>query len=81
LIFSDSFGATIRSVTYDLSITSENGTVVDDRKNQRADDGTGLLTVTFPSPGPDDVKVTITSVEGATMGEFIESATFRVIAT
>jgi hypothetical protein len=80
LIFSDSFGATISSVTYDLSITAENGTVVTDLKNQRADEGTGLLTVTFPSPGPYDVKVTITSVEGATMGEFIESSTFRVIA-
>lgn len=81
LIFSDSFGATVSRVTYDLTITGENGTVLTDLKGQRADDGTGLLTVNFPSPGPYDVKVTVTSEEGVTTGEFIESATFRVVAT
>jgi hypothetical protein len=81
LIFSDSFGATVTRVTYDLMITLENGTVVTELTNQRADDGTGLHTITFPSPGPYDVKVTITSEEGVTTGEFIESATFRVVAT
>jgi hypothetical protein len=81
LIFSDSFGTTISRVTYDLTITGENETVLTDLKNQRADDGTGLHTVNFPSPGPYEVKVTITSEEGVTTGEFIESATFRVVAT
>jgi hypothetical protein len=81
LIFSDSFGATVSRVTYDLVITAENGTAVTDLKGQRADDGTGLLTVNFPSPGPYEVKVTLTSEEGVTTGEFIESSSFRVVAT
>jgi subtilisin family serine protease len=81
LIFSDSFGATVTRVTYDLMITSENGTVVTELENQRADNGTDLHTITFPSPGPYDEEVTITSVQGVTTGEFIESATFRVIAS
>jgi hypothetical protein len=62
-------------------ITGENGTALTDLKGQRADDGTGLLTVNFPSPGPYEVKVTVTSEEGVTTGEFIESSSFRVVAT
>jgi hypothetical protein len=81
LIFSDSFGATVNRVTYDLVITGENGTAVTDLKGQRADDGTGLLTVNFPSPGPYEVEATLTSEEGVTTGEFIESSSFRVVAT
>ena len=81
LIFSDSFGATVNRVTYDLTITAENGTAITDLKGQRADDGTSLQTVIFPSPGPYDVKVTLTSEEGVTTGEFIESSSFRVVAT
>jgi hypothetical protein len=81
LIFSDSFGATITQVTYDMSITAENGTAVSQMDRQRADDGTAMLKVTFPSPGSYDAKVTITSVEGVPTGEFIESATFTVVAT
>jgi hypothetical protein len=81
LVFSDSFGETVSRVTYDLVITGENGTAVTDLKGQRADDGTDLLTVNFPSPGPYEVKVTLTSEEGVTTGEFIESSSFRVVAT
>jgi hypothetical protein len=81
LIFSDSFGNTISRVTYDLEIAAENGTVIDALERQRADEGTGLIPYTFPSPGPYDIKVTITSVEGVPTGEFVESATFRVVAT
>ena len=81
LIFSDSFGATVNQVTYDLTITAENGTVTTDLKGQRADDGTSLQSVIFPSPGPYEVKVTLTSEEGVTTGEFIESSDFRVVAT
>jgi hypothetical protein len=81
LIFSNSFGATITQVTYDLSITSENGTKVTEMKDQRADEGTAMQKVIFPFPGPNDAKVTITSVEGVPTGEFVESATFTVVAT
>ena len=81
LVFSDSFGSTISRVTYDLEIAAENGTVIEELPRQRADEGTGLIPFTFPAPGPYDVKVTITSVEGVPTGEFVESATFRVVAT
>ena len=81
LIFSDSFGKTISGVSYDLEITAKNGTVVDELDRQRADEGTGLVTYTFPSPGPYDIKVTINAVEGVPTGEFVESATFSVVAT
>ena len=81
LIFSDSFGKTISGVSYDLEITAKNGTVVDELDRQRADEGTGLVPYTFPAPGPYDIKVTINSVEGVPTGEFVESATFSVVAT
>jgi hypothetical protein len=81
LIFSDSFGKGISGVSYDLDITAKNGTVVDELDRQRADEGTGLVTYTFPSPGPYDIKVTINAVEGVPTGEFVESATFSVVAT
>lgn len=81
LIFSDSFGKTISGVSYNLEITAKNGTVVDELDRQRADEGTGLVPYTFPSPGPYDIKVTINAVEGVPTGEFVESATFSVIAT
>lgn len=81
LIFSDSFGNTVSRVTYDLEMAAENGTVIEEMDRQRADEGTGMLTYAFPSPGPYDIKVTITSVEGVPTGEFVESATFRVVAT
>jgi hypothetical protein len=81
LIFSDSFGNTMSRTTYDLEIAAENGTVIEELDRQRADEGTGMLTYTFPSPGSYDIKVTITSVEGVPTGEFVESATFRVVAT
>jgi hypothetical protein len=80
LIFSDSFGNTIAGVRYDVQISLDNGTVVDEEDRQRADEGTGLLAYTFPSPGPYDIKVTITSVEGRPTGVFVESATFNVVA-
>jgi len=80
LIFSDSFGNTISRVTYDLQIAAQNGTVVDELGRQRADEGTGLVPYTFPSPGPYDIKVTVTAVEGVPTGEFVESATFNVVA-
>jgi hypothetical protein len=81
LIFSDSFGNTVSGVTYELLITAENGTVIETLERQRADEGTGLVPFTFPSPEPYDVEVTITSVEGVPTGEFVEDATFRVVAT
>lgn len=81
LIFSDSFGNTVSGVSYDLEITAKNGTVVDELDRQRADSGTGMLIYTFPSPGPYDIKVTINAVEGVPTGEFVESATFSVVAT
>ena len=81
LIFSDSFGKTISGVSYDLEITAKNGTVVDELDRQRADEGTGLVPYTFPAPGPYDIKVTINAVEGVPTGEFVESATFSVVAT
>ena len=81
LIFSDSFGNTISRVAYDLQISADNGTIIDEIDRQRADDGTGLITYTFPSPGSYDIEVTITSVEGVSTGEFVESTTFNVVVT
>ena len=79
ILFEDAAGGIVDRVRYGFKITEPNGTVLEDLKNQRADDGTGIQEYTFESDGPKDVEVTVDVVSGTPMGEFIESSKFGIV--
>jgi hypothetical protein len=66
-------------VSYGFKITDANGTAIVDLKNQKAVDGTGVQKVTFEKPGPITVSVTVEGVEEKVMGDFVESADFKLV--
>ena len=79
ILFGDAAGGIVDRVRYGFKITEPNGTVLEDLKNQRADDGTGIQEYTFESDGPKDVEVTVEVVSGTPMGEFVESSKFGIV--
>lgn len=79
ILFGDAAGGIVDRVRYGFKITEPNGTVLEDLKNQRADDGTGIQEYTFESDGPKDVEVTVDVVGGTPMGEFVESSKFGIV--
>ena len=79
ILFSDAAGGIADGVRYGFKVTEPGGTVLEDLKNQRADDGTGIQEYTFESEGPKDVEVTVEAVGGSPMGEFVESSKFGIV--
>lgn len=79
ILFSDAAGGIVDRVRYGFMVTEPDGTVLEDLKNQRADDGTGIQEYTFESDGPKDVEVTVDVVGGTPMGEFVESSKFGIV--
>jgi hypothetical protein len=79
ILFSDAAGGIVDRVRYGFKVTEPDGTVLEDLKNQRADDGTGIQEYTFESDGPKDVEVTVDVVGGTPMGEFVESSKFGIV--
>ena len=79
ILFSDAAGDIVDRVRYGFKVTEPDGTVLEDLKNQRADDGTGIQEYTFESDGPKDVEVTVDVVGGTPMGEFVESSKFGIV--
>jgi hypothetical protein len=79
ILFSDAAGGIADGVRYGFKVTEPGGTVLEDLKNQRADDGTGIQEYTFESEGPKDVEVTVEAVGGTPMGEFVESSKFGIV--
>ncbi|MDF0681869.1 MAG: hypothetical protein P0116_12990 [Candidatus Nitrosocosmicus sp.] len=54
-----------------------NKTVIDEFKNQRANDGTGQFTYKFDTPGEKYFQITLESHQ-EDLGMFVESATFML---
>lgn len=76
VIFTDDRNNIVERVTYGYSIMDGNRTVLDEFKNQRANEGTGQFTYTFDSPGQKYLQITVESVTGETLGMFVEAVTF-----
>ena len=81
LLFMDNSQTIVSGVIYDFKVTDANGTVIQENKDQRALDGTGVQTVSFNKPGPVDIMVRIDGVEGQNIGDFVESTDFNLIVT
>jgi hypothetical protein len=79
LLFKNSGQTIINDVTYSVKATQGNTTVYDVH-DQHAADGTGIQTITFPKPGPISMLISVDAVGGVPSGEFVESATFNLIA-
>ena len=81
VLFKDSSKQIVNQVVYSFKVTTSDGKVIQDKQNQRAGDGTGIQMVNIPTAGQISVKVSIDVVAGRPSGEFIESATFNLVAT
>ena len=78
LIFRDSQQNVISGVSYSVKATQNNASVYDVH-DQKAIDGTGIQTITFPKPGPVSMDIAIDAVAGNPTGEFVESSTFNLV--
>ncbi|MDN5847953.1 MAG: hypothetical protein L0H53_16965 [Candidatus Nitrosocosmicus sp.] len=79
IIFTDARNNIVERVTYGYTVMDGNRTVIDEFKNQRANEGTGQFSYTFDSPGPKYLQITVESVTGETLGMFVEAVTFPLI--
>ena len=71
----------ISEVSYGFKIIDKNGTAIVDLHDQKAQDGTAIQKVKFEKPGPITVRVSIDAVGGSNMGDFVESADFKLAVT
>ncbi|MDQ3838916.1 MAG: hypothetical protein M3297_06570 [Thermoproteota archaeon] len=79
ILFSDAAERIVEGVRYGFKVSDSDGKVIEDLRNQRADDGTGIQRLTFESDGPKNVEVTVEAVSGNPMGEFIEKSEFGIV--
>jgi hypothetical protein len=80
VIFLDNSQRILNQVNYGFKVTSSgNDTVIEDLRNQKAPDGTGIQTIEFPEPGAYTIEVNVEAVAGNPMGIFVESAKFGVM--
>jgi hypothetical protein len=80
VLFMDNSQNILNQVNYGFEVTSSaNNTVIEDLRNQKAPDGTGVQTIEFPQLGPYNIEVNVEAVPGSPMGMFVESASFGVV--
>jgi len=80
ILFLDNSQNVVSRVSYSFKVTDMNGTAIRDVHNQQALDGTGTQKdVKFEKPGPVDVSIRVEGVQGENMGEFVESADFKLV--
>jgi hypothetical protein len=79
VLFMDNSQNIVNQVSYGFKVTSSNGTIIADLKNQKAPKGTGIQTIKFASARPYTIEVDVESVAGSPMEIFIESARFGII--
>ena len=80
VIFTDDNNNIVPRVTYGYKVMDENKTVIDEFKNQRANDGTGQFTYKFDTPGDKYLQIIVETASGESLGMFVESATFGLVA-
>lgn len=78
--FTDSKGAALKRVNYDLTIRSaSNNTVIQQFKNEfTGDDNTGEVKAKFAAGGPVIINVKVNSISGIDTGNFVEDANFAL---
>src|SRR5918992_2678966 len=77
VIFMDKSQNILNLVNYGFRvISSANDTVIENLRNQKAQDGTGVQTIEFSEPGSYTTEVNVEAVAGSPMGIFVESARF-----
>ena len=76
--FADQNGP-LPAVSYQVAIKDSNGTTIEQLSNQNTNGGVGLFSAKFDKAGPITLTVTLTSVQGVTMGEFIESTDYQLV--
>jgi hypothetical protein len=80
VLFMDNSQNILNQVSYGFKVTSStNNTVIEDLRNQKARDGTGLQTIEFSEPEPYTIEVNVEAVAGSPMGMFVESARFGAV--
>ena len=80
VLFMDNSQNILNQVNYGFKVSSStNDTVIEDLRNQKARDGTGVQTIEFPGPGPYTIDVNVEAVAGNPMGMFVESASFGLV--
>jgi hypothetical protein len=83
VVFMDAAQRGVTDVSYGFKILDENGTAIVDLQNQKAPDGItpveNIHKVKFDKPGPITVRVSIEAVGPALLGDFVESADFKLV--
>jgi hypothetical protein len=81
LVFMNDRQEIISGVTYGLTVTSANGTIITELENQKAMDGTSSppQIIEFPEQGRNTLDVNVESVAGQPLGMFVESANFGIV--
>ena len=77
--FRDANNAPVNDVAYDFMAKDASGPITQQFTNQLAQTGTSSQQVTFTSPGPKTILVTITAVGSRPAGQLIESADFNIV--
>ncbi|HET6590010.1 MAG TPA: hypothetical protein VFG45_07605 [Candidatus Nitrosocosmicus sp.] len=79
VIFTDARNNIVERVTYGYTVMDGNRTIIDEFKNQRANEGIGQFSYTFDIPGTKYLQIAVESVTGETLGMFVEAATFPLL--
>jgi hypothetical protein len=83
VVFMDNAQRGVTDVSYAFKILDKNGTAIVDLHNQKAPDGITPLEnihkVKFAKPGPITVRVSIEAVGPAFLGDFVESADYKLV--
>ncbi|MDQ3847392.1 MAG: PEFG-CTERM sorting domain-containing protein [Thermoproteota archaeon] len=77
--FRDARNAPLNGVSYEFLAKDANGPVVQQLSDQYAQSGTSSQQVTFNSPGPKTILVTINAVGSRPTGQLIESTDFNIV--
>jgi len=77
--FRDANNAPLNQVSYDFIVKESNGPIIQQLTNQLAQTGTSSHEITFNSPGPKSILVTINAVGSRPTGQLIESADFGIV--
>jgi hypothetical protein len=79
LEFRDANNVPLNGVSYDFMANDAGGPIIQQFTNQYAETGTSSQQVTFTSPGPKTILVTINAVGSRPVGQLIESADFNIV--
>ncbi|MDQ3885331.1 MAG: hypothetical protein M3239_07800, partial [Thermoproteota archaeon] len=77
--FRDANNAPLNDVSYDFMVKDANGPIIQQLTDQYAQTGTSSQQVTFNSPGPKTILVTINAVGSRPVGQLIESVDFNIV--